>query len=236
LGIPRDQLITPPEEMAEEFAHAERRVLKAIRDGLFAAAMPQFYIDDVVGIRILATPANAQRVDDYLASCTDVSIVDEKRFSGDFNGRNSVVVWRLPQEELLAHPPSAALSDALLARHVAADHERLGALYRDFIRSDAGHVRFEILTLDYEQMLESEIGRSMHEDHIRAQRDKVEYTGRLAQNVEALMVYLFAFAQSSSLEMRESPIKLRGTYLPDYLHSLLRELYAPNAPHIGLTA
>ena len=235
LGVPRDQLITPPEQMVAEFEHAERRVLKAIRDGLFVAAMPQFYIDDVVGMRILTTPANGQRVDEYLASCTDVSIVDEKRFSGDFNGRNSVVVWRLPREELVAHPPSESLAEAFLARHVAPDRAALDALYRDFIRSDNGHVRFEILTLDYEAVLESEIGRSMHEDHVRAQRDKVEYTGRLAQNVEALMVYLFAFAQSPLSEIPETPIKLRGTYLPDYLQSLLRELYAPGAPHIGFT-
>lgn len=234
LGIPKDKMITPHEEMVAEFAHAERRVLKSIRDGLLVAGMPQFFLDDVVGIRILTTPENAQRVDDYLASCTDLSIVDEKRFSGDFSGRNRVVVWRLPREELLARVPGEAVCDALVARGVESEPRRIAALYEEFIRSDAGHVRFEILTLDYEQLLESEIGRSMHEDHIRAQRERVEYTGRLAQNVESLMIYLFAFAQSSATTMTEMPIKLRGTYLPDYLASLLRDLYAPNAGNLGL--
>jgi len=235
LGIPKDKLITPPDEMVAEFAHAERRVLKSIRDGLLVAAMPHFYIDDIVGIRILTTPANTPRVDDYLASCTDLSIVDEKRFSGAFNGRNRVVVWRLPKEELLARPPSEDVCQTLIARRVGNSSAEIRAIYDEFIRTDVGHVRFEILTLDYEQVLESEIGKSMHEDHIRAQRERAEYGGRLAQNVESLMIYLFAFAQSVRVNLEQMPIKLRGTYLPDHLASLLRDLDAPNAPHLGLT-
>jgi hypothetical protein len=221
--------------MIAEFQHAERRVLKSIRDRLFVAAMPQFYIDDVAGIRILTTPETASKVDDYLASCSDLSIVDEKRFSGDFVGRNMVVAWRLPVDELLANPPTEAVNEVLISRGIVSNRSEIPKLYEDFIKNDAGHVHFEILTIDYEQVLESEIGRSMHEDHIRSQRDRIEYEGRLAQNVEALMVYLFAFAQSSQSELQELPIKLRGTYLPDYMASLLRELYWPGAGFGGLT-
>jgi hypothetical protein len=233
-GIPKDQLITPHHEMVEEFTHAERRVLKSIRDGLFVAAMPRFNIDDVVGFRVVTSSQSAGKVDEALAASTDVSIVDEKVFSGDFSGKNRVVAWRLPREELLATPPPAHVCDVFVARGLESDHRRLGALYEEFVRSAAGHVRFEILTLDYEALLESEIGRSMHEEHIRTQRDKAEYTGRLAQNVEWLMIYLFAFAQSPNTEMQEVPIKVRGTYLPDYLFGLLREQFAPESAIVGM--
>jgi hypothetical protein len=234
-GIPKDQLITPREEMVAEFAHAERRILKSIRDGLFVAAMPQFYIDDVAGIRILTTPESTPKIDEYLASSTDITVVDEKRFSGDFNGRNMVVAWRLPTDELLAAPPTGSPCDVFIARNVAKDKEGIGRLYEEFLRTGGGHVRFEILCIDYEQLLESEIGRSMHEEHIREQREDEQYTGRLAQNVEALMVYLFAFAQSSCTGIDELPVKIRGTYLPDYLNELLRDLYAPHDSWSGLT-
>ncbi|MBI4701015.1 MAG: hypothetical protein HY744_07630 [Deltaproteobacteria bacterium] len=234
-GIPKDQLITPHEEMVAEFAHAERRVLKAIRDGLFVAAMPHFYIDDIVGIRVVTTPASAQRVDDYLVSCADLSIVDQKQFTGEFSGSNRVVAWRLPKDELCAHPPDESVCKMLMARGVEGGPAEIAAAYDEFIRTDPGHVRFEILTLDYGQLLESEVGRSMHEEHIRAQREKTEYSGRLAQNVESLMIYLFAFAGSALTDLGAPRIKLRGTYLPEYLEGLLQELYAPGAPPMGLT-
>ena len=146
-----------------------------------------------------------------------------------------VVAWRYPKEELLANPPNDFAVDVLLARNVIANRSEAVTVYEAMIQSDPGFVRFEILTVDYEQLLESEIGRSMHEEHIRSQRENAAYGGRLAQNVEALMIYLFASAQSSNAELPEMPIKLRGTYLPDYLASLLRDLYAPNAAHMGLT-
>jgi hypothetical protein len=232
LGLTKDQLITPPDEMVAEFQHAERRILKSIRDGLFVAAMPQFYIDDIVGIRVLVDPASNQVFEDWLGSSTDISIVDEKRFSGNFSGRNMVVAWKLPREELLTTPPDDQACELFIRRNIGATPHDIRRLYGEFLQTGSGHVRFEILTIDYEQVLEAEIGRSMHEDHVRAQRDRKEYTGRLAQNVEALMVYLFAFAQSSLADLPEVPIKLRGSYLDDYLMGLLRDLYAPSS-HAG---
>lgn len=235
LGISKEQLITPPEEMAAEFQHAERRILKSIRDGLFVAAMPQFYIDDVVGIRVLVDPETSDKFEDWLGSSTDLTVVDEKRFSGNFCGRNMVVAWKLPREELLAAVPDDKACEKMIRRRVAPDAASVRALYDEFIRTDKGHVRFEILTIDYEQVLEAEIGKSMHEEHVRAQRDRKEYTGRLAQNVEGLMVYLFAFAQSALADLDELPIKLRGSYLDDYMMQLLRELFAPGSAAGGLT-
>jgi hypothetical protein len=235
LGIPRDQLVTPPEEMVEEFKHAERRILKSIRDGLFVAAMPQFYIDDIVGIRVLVNEQTNRSFEAWLSAATDLTVVDEKHFSGNFTGRNMVVAWKLPREELLAVPPDDAACATMIERNVAPDAATIRQQYRDLILTDSGHVRFEILTINYEQVIEAEIGRSMHEEHVRAQRDRKEYTGRLAQNVESLMVYLFAFAQSSLADLPSLPIKLRGSYLDDYVIGALRDLWAPGAPSGGLT-
>jgi hypothetical protein len=235
LGIPRDQLVTPPEEMVEEFKHAERRILKSIRDGLFVAAMPQFYIDDVVGIRVLVDQETNRKFEDWLGAAHDLSVVDEKRFSGNFSGRNMVVAWKLPLDELLSQPPDEAACTTFIQRNVGPNPAAIRRMYEDMIRTSSGYVRFEILTIDYEQVLEAEIGRSMHEEHIQAQRDRKEYTGRLAQNVESLMVYLFAFAQSSLPDLEHLPIKLRGSYLDDYVISSLRELWAPGVSEAGLT-
>ncbi|MBM4398450.1 MAG: hypothetical protein FJ087_22515 [Deltaproteobacteria bacterium] len=235
LGIPKDRLITPPEEMVEEFRHAERRVLKSIREGMLVAAMPQFYIDDVVGLRVLVDPHVLPVVESWLAGCDDLSVVDEKRFSGRFTGRNMVVAYRLPREELLAQMPADAACNVLIGRGVAADRPALMDAYREFVGGGEGHVRFEILLIDYESLVESEIGLSMHEQHVLEQREMQEYRGRLAQNVEALMIFLFAYALSARTRIGPMPIKLGGSYLPDYLDSVLRSLYPTGPGSLGLT-
>jgi len=235
LGIPKERLITPPDQMIQEYLHAERRVLKSIRDGLFVAAMPQFYIDDIVGFRALVDAGTGEKVDEILRNCSNLSLVDAKEFSGKFNARNMVFAYRVEKDKLIENPPNEATCKVLISRGVAESQEGILNLYREFVRTGEEHVRFEILLNDYQELLESEIGKSMHEEHIRAQREKAEYETRLAANVEALMIFLFAYALSGESDWKELPIKLRGTYLPDYYESVLRALYMSPTGSLGLT-
>lgn len=234
-GIPRELLITPPDEMAAEFQHAERRVLKSIRQGQFLATMPQFFIDDVVGIRVLVSPEVAPRVQEYLASHPDLDVVDEKRFSGNFVGLNRVLSYRVPVDEVVKEPPTDAACDVLVQRRVAGDVGEARRLCREFVTSGEGEVRFEILLINFEELMESEVGRSMHEEHILEQREKQEYQGRLARNIEALMAFLFAFALSPKPTFERLPIQVGGSYLDDYLDSVMRSLFSCTTGTLGLT-
>jgi len=235
LGIPKERLIISDDEMIKEYQHAERRVLKSIRNGAFVAAMPQFFIDDIVGLRILIDDASADRVNDYISSNRDFTIVEEKEFSGRFNARNMVVIYRLDKEMLLENPPSEEACRVLVSRGVAAKPEEIEDHYRKFVSTAEEYVRFEILLNDYQELLESEIGLSMHEEHIRTQRERPEYSTHLAQNVEALMVFLFAYSLSARTIFKDLPIKLSGTYLPDYFETVLRSLYITPTGSLGLT-
>ncbi len=221
-GIPRELLITPPDEMVAEFQHAERRVLKSIREGQFLVTMPQFFIDDVVGIRVLVSPEVAPRVEEYLATHPDLAVVDEKRFSGNFVGLNRVLSYRLPVDEVVKEPPPSAACEVLVQR-------------REFVPTGEGEVRFEILLINFEELMESEVGRSMHEEHILEQREKQEYRGRLARNIEALMAFLFAFALSPRPTFERLPIQVGGSYLDDYLDSVMRSLFSCTTGTLGLT-
>ena len=51
----------------------------------------------------------------------------------------------------------------------------------------------EIIFSDYQEMLESEIGRCIHEDRIIEQRLYQPYRGPLARNIQHLLEYLFLF-------------------------------------------
>ena len=83
----------------------------------------------------------------------------------------------------------------------------------------------EVSLISYEEMLESEIGRSMHEERILAQRQNQQYQGSLTRNIEYLMDYLFRFALSTTKELNEVPIQLWVRYMPDYIDHILRRLY-----------
>jgi len=235
LGIPKERLVTPSDEMAREFGHAERRVLKSIRDRLFVAAMPLFHIDDIVGVRVLMENGFQERFDRWLEAHPDLTIVDEKHFTGNFRGKNMVVAFRLPLEALRESPIPAEVADRWVIRGVIGRREEADGLWRDFLHRSEGHVRLELLQVDYEGLLESEIGRSMHEAHILEQRENAAYKGRLATNLEALMDWLLAYALSPARTFEGIPIVLRGTYLPDYFDRLHRRLYQPASGNTGLT-
>jgi hypothetical protein len=75
------------------------------------------------------------------------------------------------------------------------------------------------------RMLESEIGRSIHEDRIIEQRLRQQYRGHRARNVEYLMQFLFMFPLSRRLKLSELPIKLWDRYLPDYFDGVIADLF-----------
>jgi len=74
-------------------------------------------------------------------------------------------------------------------------------------------------------MLESEIGRCMHEDRIIEQRLCQQYRGPLARNIQYLLEYLFVFPTSNRRELGELPIKIWNRYLPDYFDEILKQLF-----------
>jgi hypothetical protein len=80
-------------------------------------------------------------------------------------------------------------------------------------------------------MVESELGKNIHEERIIAQRDNKLYKGYIPMNVEFLIEYLFALGLSPRVSLDRLPIKLWGRYLPDTISSHIRQLY--NLPEYG---
>jgi len=74
-------------------------------------------------------------------------------------------------------------------------------------------------------MVESELGNSIHEERIIAQRNNKVYKGYIPMNVEFLIEYLFAVGLSPQIPIDSLPIKLWGRYLPDTISSHIRKLY-----------
>ena len=102
--------------------------------------------------------------------------------------------------------------------------------FEDFVYSGEEEVYLEIIYSSFGDLLESEIGSSMHETRIANQRSKEEYTGHLARNIEYLVQYIFAFASFPSAHLDECAIKVWSYYLPDYFNEVMKSLYRIEDP------
>ncbi|MBZ5499926.1 MAG: hypothetical protein LAP85_26305 [Acidobacteriia bacterium] len=94
--------------------------------------------------------------------------------------------------------------------------------------TDEDEVGFEMIVASFQEFLESEIGRSMHENWIQAQRAQQEYNGRLTTNVRFLMEYILSLCRSPwRTDLEDVPIKLWVKYMPDSIARVVRKLYIP---------
>lgn len=228
LGIARTQLISTPEQMAEEFRHAERRVIKSIKQGTIRAELPIFELPDIVGIKVIVENDRYNDLVEIIGSQPDCRIVEVERHTGFYNAVNIHLEHVLPMDLLAAHPPSDRYLDVLVARGF--DRNEIPGLYAQFLASAEQRVQVEVIVSSFQEYLESEIGRCMHEERILSQRAHPEYRGHLATNVRYLMNYILGMCRSPKMDdVDEIPVKLWVKYMPDTVSYLVRALYLPES-------
>jgi hypothetical protein len=224
LGIAKDQLITSREMMVEEFNHAERRVLKSIRQGTIQAELPELGIPDVAGAKVIVEAGEYDRFLGILRASSSVRIIEEERHTGNYKGVNLRLAYAFPKEKLLAAPPNEEYMRVLTYRGF--DAGSVPRIFREFIEGAEDEVRLEMIVVDFQEFLESEIGRCMHEERVQTQRAHHEYNGHLATNVRYLMEFLLSLCRAPGCDdLAEVPIKLWVKYMPDTIDRALRGLY-----------
>ena len=225
LGIPRECLLTAPEGMVEEFLEAENRLLQQFRDksSTEAGTKGDLAINDVAGMKVILEEGKRGELTALLDRLPDCEILEEEDHSGRYNATNLTVRFRPPRDEIAARPLGQGLIDAMGERGYSSDEANRA--FVGFVRSGEEDVLLEIILSTYQELLESEIGRSIHEDRIIEQRLCQQYRGPLAVNIQSLLEYLFIFPASRQRELGELPIKLWNRYLPDTLDEILRQLF-----------
>jgi hypothetical protein len=224
LGISREALLTTPVEMEAEFLRAENRLLDDLRQKRPIATNGEIQpINDVAGIKVILEPDAENKIHELIAHADDCEIVEAEKHRGRYNATNIVVRFRPPKRDIIALPLADGSIQIMQARGYSP--YEASQSFREFVLTGEDDVLVEIIVSGYQEILESEIGKSMHEDRIIAQRLKQEYRGPLARNIGDLMVYLFALSAAGLGDMGELPIKLWNRYLPDYFDAILKELY-----------
>jgi len=210
--------------MIQEFIHAEKRLMTAIRQGVIQHEFPILSIPDVFGLKLITEPHQLNTLLKAIQDSPDCRLIEQEHHTGRYNAINLRISYTLPKELLLNSPPSGPQLDVFEQRGISRD--TILRDYVDFIESADDHVFLEVICSGYEEFLESEVGRSMHEDRIIRQRRDLEYDSGLANNVTYLMEYILSLCLAPSQdEVTDVPIKLWVKYMPDTFERLLRRLF-----------
>jgi hypothetical protein len=223
LGLQIEALVTPREDMIEEFLSAESRLLEDLRLQRPIQNVEGMVIEDVAGLKVIVNDADQEDFVSRIAQIPSCRILEVEPHRGRYNAINLIVAHAPDRERLLARKLGDRLTRLLQARGM--DGRTANRRFREFVLSGEARVHVEIIVCSYSEMLESEIGRSMHEDRILRQRLDQQYTGQLSRNIEFLMEYLFAFPASTRTELGEIPIRLWKRYLPDYFDEVMKSLF-----------
>lgn len=228
-GIQRSQLLTSETEMIHEFERAESRIVEDLRDGVNFPRITAPPINDVVGLKVIIEPGQENKLYDFIESRTRSDIFEiEPHHKKNYNATNLVIRARPNKELLVRDPIEPKLVRAMRARGLW--NGDIQKDFENFVYTGEPDVYLEIIYSSFGDLLESEIGDSMHETRISNQRSKEEYTGHLARNIEYLVQYIFAFASFPSAHLDECAIKVWAHYLPDYFNEVMKRLYRIEDP------
>ncbi|MGV8059811.1 MAG: hypothetical protein AB2L12_17595 [Smithellaceae bacterium] len=218
------------EELPDEFQEAESRLLQDLQKHRPIPDTEDIIINDVAGIKVILEDSQLRQLMAVLQKMPDCTVIEEEHHTGIYNATNLIVNYCPDRERIISEPISNKITTIMQDRGIHPD--QLQQKFIEFVQSGEKNVVLEIIVSNYQEALESEIGRCIHEDRIIRQRLNKQYRGHLSKNIEYLLEYLFSFPASPQRELSELPIKLWNRYLPDYFDEVLKQLF--HIPYDGL--
>jgi hypothetical protein len=224
LGIPLQWLVTPLEKMEDEFRAAEEFIAQGFRESTIKLDRGALTIHDVAGIKIMAQPALLSQLEDSLLNDPVIQIVDKESYSGEYTASGLILSVPWDKESICRKYRDKTIWKKYLNRGIP-ETELIGG-FESHAEKAARTMNLELILSTFPDMVESELGNSLHEERIAAQRDNRLYKGYIPMNVEFLIEYLFRVGFSPQVHLDHLPIKLWGRYLPDTAISYFRQLYS----------
>lgn len=222
-GIPLYSLLTPQEEMVKEFMKAEEAIARNFSEGTIEFDKADLTIHDVGGIKVVAEAEKLSFLEKQLAADPSIRIIEREAFRGEYQATSHILEVSWDPEHICRRYKDHRSWEKYLNRGISED--RLMKGLEQFLVGADPKIHVELILATFPDMVESELGNSIHEERIIAQRDNKMYKGYIPTNVEFLLEYLFAVGFSPQVQTEELPIKLWGRYLPDTLISQIRRLY-----------
>jgi len=222
-GVPLQHLISTEAQMNEDFVAAERVVAGAFRDGAVIFPREQLTINDVIGFKVIGDEGELLLAEHIFAEESGVTVVEREEHRGHYNATNLLLDIDLPPVGKIID--DNAHRDWHQAAQRGLDPATAPQRFAEYVESGARTVRTEVILTTYPELIESELGRSLHELRILRLRDRHAYSGQIAQNARYLIEYLLAVAYAPTIEINGLPVKLWGRYLPDTVLTAVGHLY-----------
>ncbi len=229
-GVPLDRFVTAEEEMVEEFIRAEEFIAWSFRDKSIRLERAAMTIQDVGAIKIVGSEDELLNLEKTLAQTPDITVVEREKFSGNYRATNLVLEITWDAEDVCRKYREKRSWEKYRDRGIPEDELKKGL--EPFLADADPKINVELILSTFPDAVESELGNSIHEERIFAQRENKRYKGYVPMNVELLVESLFAVGFSPRTDIERVPIKIWGRYLPETLGLYIRQLY--NVPEHDL--
>ena len=222
-NIHLEQLITPKNLMDFEFVSAEKDIAQRFKENNIKMDKSALKIDDVGGIKIVGSVEKLCQLERNLSHHPKIRIIDRESFSGNYQATSLIIEVTWDREDVCRTYFDLRIWEKYLERGLAETELKKGL--EPLLDRARPTLKLELILSTFSDMVESELGNSLHEERIVAQRDNKVYKGYIPMNVEFLIEYLFAVGASPHIHIDRLPIKLWGRYLPDTVIDHIRALY-----------
>jgi len=180
-------------------------------------------IHDVGGIKIVATEEELYTLEQDLYEHQNIRVIGRESFSGNYQAVSLIIEVPWNRQHVCRSYKDQRVWQKFLDRGLLKTELKKGL--EPLLQGAKPTLKIELILSTYPDMVESELGNSLHEERIMAQRDNKVYKGYIPMNVEFLIEYLFALGTSPHVHIDHLPIKLWGRYLPDTVIDQIRALY-----------
>ena len=207
----------------EVFLEAEKQEMRRIKKYGLHLPIESMTIKDILGIKLIDNGFGEEGLETALQQNHGIKIVEKERHSGHYNAIHYIVEKEIRPNDILKNI-NLLKSKSTFKQRGFAEKNSISDFY-EFLTNGADNVQIDLILTSYDELIESEIGRSMHETRIFEQREQQRFHGNILTNIEYIIEFLFAVGLSPKMSLNEIPIKIWGRYLPDTLGYRIRELY-----------
>ena len=226
LQIERQRAALPadsPGQKLDQMLNAEEAVMRRIKENGLVLPEQRMRIQDILGVKVIDSGFGEAALESAIARYRDAEIIEKEKHSGDYNAVHYIIELRVDFDRIIKGFVRDCRSVDYRSRGLP--RNGLEQDFIDFVKTGSDTIELDLILTTFEELIESEIGRSMHETRIFKQRQQRGFLGNIPINVEYIIEYLLAVGLSPETEIDEIPIKIWGRYLPDTLSYRIRKLY-----------
>lgn len=204
-------------------AQAEKELLLHIKENGITLPKDIMTIKDVLGIKVIQNGVSQSKLEAIIDQIPDADIVETEYHSGHYNATHYVIELKVDIEDMVRRFAARGTQQSFDNKGLPMD--RVQKDFNEFVGTGTNTVQIDLIFTNYDELVESEIGRSMHEARIFKQRQHQNTFGNITINIEYIIEYLLAVGLSPTVSIDNIPIKIWGRYLPDTLSYRIRSLY-----------